>query len=117
MKVIHVATVNDNFNIGSMKIWCMHSEEEWGVESYGNVQFTQFQILMALWTVKVKWRTKGVPRRERVKRLKIHQYQRMRKSGPRQYWRMFSLKMAVIGLVLDSSVGVVMPILRGIHWG
>ena len=39
MKVIHVATVNDGFNIGSMKKWRMHSEAQLSAESYGNVQF------------------------------------------------------------------------------
>ena len=29
--------------------------------------FDQFQILTALWTVKVKWGPYGVPRQERVK--------------------------------------------------
>ena len=29
--------------------------------------FDQFQILTALWTVKVKWGPNGVPRQERVK--------------------------------------------------
>ena len=38
-EVIHVATVNDGFSIGSMKKWRMHSEAELTVESYDNVQF------------------------------------------------------------------------------
>ena len=38
-KVIHVATVNDGFNIGYMKKWSIYSEQKLALEFDGNVQF------------------------------------------------------------------------------